>query len=154
VMPAPDAAPRALVGLRASAVAGRAGEAQGRLSAATLLRQARAAATAGRGAEAVALYRKLQRDLPASTEALVSAVPLGRLLLERAAPQAALTEFNRYLGGAAGGALVPEALYGRAQALARVGDGDQERATWRRLVADFPDSPYSAVARRRLSERP
>jgi predicted Zn-dependent protease len=49
---------------------------------------------------------------------------------------------------------VPEARYGRAQALARSGDRDQELAVWRRLVSDFPDSPYSAVARRRLSERP
>ena len=164
VTPAPGLAPPEAVAVRAAA-AGTPVRARARASAAALLREARAATTGGRGAEAVALYRKLQRDFPASTEAVVSAVPLGRLLLERASPQAALTEFNRYLRDDVGkdlrydlraaraGALVPEALYGRAQALARLGDREQERATWRRLVADFPDSPYSALARRRLTER-
>jgi len=121
-------------------------------SAAVLLHEARAAESAGRGEEAVALYRRLQREFAGSSEALVAAVPLGRLLLERSSPRSALGEFDRYLGAARGGVLVPEALYGRAQALARLGDREEQQRTWRRLVADFPDSPYSAVARRRLSE--
>jgi TolA-binding protein len=123
-----------------------------RATAGELLRQARDAKTDGRGPQAIALYRHLQNEFPASSEALVAAVPLGRLLLDRSSPRAALAEFDRYLGGAAGGALVPEALYGRAQAQARLGDHDAERASWRRLLADYPDSPYSALARRRLTE--
>ena len=119
---------------------------------AELLRQARDAKTDGRAAQAIALYRRLQREFPASSEALVAAVPLGRMLLDRASPRAALIEFDRYLGGGAGSALVPEALYGRAQAQARLGDRDAERVSWRRLLSDYPDSPYSALARRRLTE--
>jgi len=125
-----------------------------RLTAAALLHEARAAEGAGHGDEAVGLYRRLQKDFPASTEARVAAVPLGRLLLERASPRAALGAFDRYLRDVPGGALVPEALYGRAQALARLGNRDEQQRTWRRLVAEFPDSPYGAVARRRLSELP
>lgn len=123
-----------------------------RASAGDLLRQARDAKTDGRAAQAIALYRRLQNEFPASSEALVAAVPLGRLLLDRSSARAALAEFDRYLGGAAGGALVPEALYGRAQAQARLGEQDAERASWRRLLASYPDSPYSALARRRLTE--
>jgi hypothetical protein len=123
-----------------------------RESAAALLRAARAAANDGHAEAAVALYRRLQREFRGSSEAVVSAVPLGRLLLERASPRAALAEFTRYLNASAGGVLIPEALYGRAQALARLDDRTKETETWRRLVSEFPDSPYSAVARRRLSE--
>jgi TolA-binding protein len=125
-----------------------------RTSPAELLRQARDAKTDGRGGQAIALYRRLQREFPASSEALVGSVPLGRLLLDRGSARAALAHFNRYLGGAPSGALVPEALYGRAQAQARLGDRGAERASWQRLLSDFPDSPYSASARRRLSELP
>jgi len=123
-----------------------------RATAGEILRQARDAKTDGRASQAIALYRRLQREFPASSEALVAAVPLGRLLLDRASPGAALTEFDRYLRGGAGSALVPEALYGRAQAQARLGDRDAERASWRRLLSDYPDSPYSALARRGLTE--
>ncbi len=125
-----------------------------RMTPAELLHQARDAKTDGRGEHAIALYRRLQRDFPASSEGLVGSVPLGRLLLDRASPRAALGQFDRYLAGARSGALVPEALYGRAQAQARLGDRDGERASWLRLLSDFPDSPYSAPARRRLSELP
>lgn len=125
-----------------------------RTTAGELLRQARDAKTAGRGAQAIALYRRLQKDFPSSSEALVASVPLGRLLLDGASAKAALVEFDRYLGGAAGGALVPEALYGRAQAEARLGDRAAERASWKLLLSGYPDSPYSALARRRLSELP
>jgi len=154
-VPAPtDDAQRAAIPDRTPTTAPVRQRARALTSAVTLLREARAAATAGRAGEAMGLYRRLQREFPASSEALVSTVPLGRLLLEARSPQAALTAFNRYLAGAGAGALVPEALYGRAQALARIGDRDHELAAWRRLISDFPDSPYSAVARRRLSERP
>jgi TolA-binding protein len=124
------------------------------MTAGELLRQARDAKTDGRGSQAIALYRRLQKDFPASSEALVASVPLGRLLLDGASARAALVEFDRYLRGAAGGALVPEVLYGRAQAEARLGDRAAERASWQRLLSAYPDSPYSALARRRLSELP
>lgn len=125
-----------------------------RTTAGELLRQARDAKTDGRGSQAIALYRRLQKDFPASSEALVASVPLGRLLLDRASARAALAEFDRYLGGASGGALVPEALYGRAQAQARLGERVAELASWQRLLSAYPDSPYGALARRRLSELP
>jgi len=150
---APPAAPAPVVAMSAPARSRSARERPAiRTTAGDLLRQARDAKTDGHSPQAIALYRRLQKEFPASSEALVAAVPLGRLLLDGPSPREALAEFDRYLGGAAGGALVPEALYGRAQAQARLGDRDAERASWRRLLAGYPDSPYSALARRRLTE--
>jgi TolA-binding protein len=117
-----------------------------------LLREAGDAERRGRGREAVGLYRRLQKQFPASTEAAVAAIPLGRLLLAGGQPRAALAAFDRYLGAARAGALTPEALYGRAQALGRLGERAEEARAWRRLAADFPDSAYTAVARRRIAE--
>jgi len=87
----------------------------------------------------------------------VSSVAVGGLLLERQAPRAALAQFDAYLGSPRATSLIPEALYGRARALERLGrdkHGDEraERQTWDRLLADFPDSAYAPLARRRLSE--
>ncbi len=88
------------------------------------------------------------------THARASAAALLREARAAATEGRTVGALDRYLGGAPNGVLVPEALYGRAQALARLGDHAAEIACWRRLVTDFPDSPYSAVARRRLSELP
>jgi tetratricopeptide (TPR) repeat protein len=118
----------------------------------TLLRQASDARRAGEVERAIGLYRRLAREFPGSPEAVLSAVPLGVLLLDRGLPAAALTEFDRYLGWSRGGSLIPEALYGRGRALARLGDRDEERRTWQRLLADFPDSSYAPHGRRRFAE--
>jgi hypothetical protein len=133
---------------RAVALA-RSGEAETPAAILRLATEARQKGDRGRAAE---LYRRLQREFSASPEAVLSAIPLGGLLLDDALPQAALSQFDRYLAGARGGALIPEALYGRARALARLGDRVQERETWNRLCADFPESAYAPLGRRRLAE--
>jgi TolA-binding protein len=124
----------------------------GPAAAASILRQATEARQRGERARAAELYHRLQREFPASAEAALSAIPLGGLLLDDGLPRAALTEFDGYLTRARGGALIPEALYGRARALARLGDRAEERRTWMRLCADFPDSAYAPLGRHRLAE--
>ena len=119
---------------------------------ARLLREASDARRAGDAERAMGLYRKLQEQFARSPEAVLSAVPMGRLLLDRRRPQAALGQFDAYLGSSRGGVLIPEALYGRGRALASLGDRKEERQTWVRLLVDFPDSTYGPTARRRLAE--
>jgi TolA-binding protein len=118
----------------------------------SILQQATEARQKGERTRAAEIYRRLQREFPASPEAVLSAVPLGGLLLDDGLPRAALGEFDGYLGRAHGGALIPEALYGRARALGRLGDRPEERKTWARLCTDFPDSAYAPLGRRRLAE--
>jgi hypothetical protein len=117
-----------------------------------LLRQASEARRTGDAERAIGFYRRLQRNFPRSPEAMLSAVSLGGLLLDRRLPRAALTQFDAYLGASKGGVLIPEALYGRGRALAALGDRPEERRSWERLLADFPDSAYGPFARRRLQE--
>jgi TolA-binding protein len=119
---------------------------------ALLLRQASDARRAGDDQRAIGLYRKLQDDFPGSAEAVLASVPIGGLLLQTSAPRAALAAFDAYLSSSRGGALLPEALYGRGRTLAVLGDRREERRTWERLLADFPDSAYGPLARRRLAE--
>jgi hypothetical protein len=118
---------------------------------ALLLRRAGDAQRSGDRPAALALYRQLRRDHATSPEALLATVPLGKLLLARN-PGASLLEFDVYLRSASAGALVPEALYGRARALEALGDAGRERQTWDRLLAAFPDSAYAPIGRRRLAE--
>lgn len=117
-----------------------------------LLRQASDARRAGDGDRAEGLYRRVQREFPGSSEAIVSSVAIGGLLLDRQAPRAALAQFDAYLGSPRATSLIPEALYGRARALDKLRNERAERQTWDRLLADFPDSAYAPLARRRLSE--
>jgi TolA-binding protein len=93
----------------------------------------------------------LQREYPGTPEALVSAVPLGRILLDAGAPAQAQEAFESYLRDAPVGPLVAEALYGKGRACQNLGDGFEELRTWQRLVAEHADSAYVAHARRRLA---
>ncbi len=122
------------------------------VSAALLLQRATEARRQGDVAQAITLYRRLQQLFPTSSEAVLSTAPLGGLLLERGATLPALQQFDDYLRAAPAGVLVPEALYGRGRALRALGQATEERQTWRRLVAAFPDSPYAPLARRRLAD--
>jgi TolA-binding protein len=102
---------------------------------------------------AVALYRKLQRQFPTSPESDLSAIPLGMLLLDGHSPKEAYEQFDR-AAVVLGGAFRPEALYGRARALAAMGDEAGERRSWQQLVDEFPACPYAESARRRLASTP
>jgi TolA-binding protein len=121
-------------------------------SAASLFRDASSARRDGNAERAIALYRRLQNEFPSSPEAGLSALPLGGLLLDRGEARSALAQFDRHVKSAQGGRLLPEALYGRGRALAALGNRSEERRTWTRLLEQFPESPYSGHARRRLGE--
>jgi tetratricopeptide repeat protein len=121
-------------------------------SAATLLRRADEARRRGAGEEAIAIYRRLQRDFADSREAVLSTVPLGGLLLRQGQATRAGEQFDRYLGAEPHGNLLPEALYGRGRAQAALGQREGERQTWRRMLDQAPGSAYEPHARRRLSE--
>jgi tetratricopeptide (TPR) repeat protein len=122
------------------------------LTAAALLRQAGEARRAGDAERALALYGRLQREFPGLAEATLSEVPLGSLLLERGREREARVHIDRYLDAAPRGVLVAEALYGRARALAALGERSEEQQTWQRLLREFPTSAYAPLARRRVSE--
>lgn len=122
------------------------------LTASQLLQRANDARRRGDISQAIALYRRLQQLFPKSSEAVLSATPLGGLLLARGGARPALEQFDRYLHEAPGGVLVPEALYGRGRALRALDDASEERRTWRRLIEAFPESPYAPLARRRLED--
>ena len=121
------------------------------LSAGALLAEAGRARGEGQLDRAVSLYRKLQREFPGTPEAQVSTVPLGRLLLDAASPRAALAAFDAYLRDVPRGPLIAEALYGRGRALEALGEDDEERRAWERLVTDHGGSAYAPHARRRLA---
>ena len=116
-----------------------------------LLAEAGRARGEGQLDRAASLYRRLQREFPGTPEALVSTVPLGRLLLDGGSARAALAAFDGYLRGMPRGPLVAEALYGKGRALEALGDGVEERRTWERLVTDQAGSAYAPHARRRLA---
>jgi TolA-binding protein len=115
-----------------------------------LFQRANEARRLGEGTRAASLYRKLVARFPTSPEAALSQVRLGGMLLEQGDGRTALAHFDRYLAEQPGGALSPEALYGRGRALASLGRSAEEARAWTRLLADFPKSPYAGHARRRL----
>jgi TolA-binding protein len=119
------------------------------VSAAERFELANAARRGGDIARAIALYREVENDFPNSPEAAASELRLGSLLLERGKPGAALAQFDRHLRR--GGALVPEALYGRGRALAALDEATAEAQVWSRVLREFASSPYAAHARRRLA---
>jgi len=113
-----------------------------------LMRQASRARSLGELDRAVALLSELQSRFSSSPEAHVSLVSLGKLLMQRGRPDAALQRFSSYL--ATSGPLEEEALVGRARALAALGRASEERSTWQRLLAHFPGSVYAGAARERM----
>ncbi|MEM9193741.1 MAG: zf-HC2 domain-containing protein [Myxococcota bacterium] len=122
-------------------------------SADTLLERATVARRSGQARRAAQLYRTLQQHHPASSEAGVSRVSLGRLYLDRLSnPRGALGQFDAYLRSHRRGALAEEARVGRAMALQRLGGGPHEAAAWRQLLEFHPASVHGARARTRLAE--
>lgn len=115
---------------------------------AALFSAANAARRAGRQDRAIALYLELQRTHPSSAEASLSHVSLGRLLVVRRELRGAVAQFSTYLRS--GGPLEEEALLGKAQALAALGQREDARAAWRTLLERYPRSIYAAEARERL----
>jgi TolA-binding protein len=106
----------------------------------------------GRDSEAMALYRELQRAYPDSRQARLSQATLARLQLDHGQASEALSGFDSYLKSGDTGAMTEDALVGRAMALMKLNQRDQERATWQELLARFPNSIHASRARARLGE--
>ncbi len=124
------------------------------VDAATLFARANSERKAGDVARAVASYGELQRLYPSAPEALLSHVLTARLALRSGDFSGALAHFDRYLAAARNGALVEEALQGRAQALRALGRPEAERRTLEELVERFPKSIQARAARSRLASPP
>lgn len=123
------------------------------VTAASLFTDANSLRSKGDSLGARKLYQQLQTRFGNSTEAKVSLVSLGRIELG-SAPARALRHFDAYLAQSQHTTLAEEALFGRANALQRLGRAEQERATWRQLVERFPASVYAERARARLAAAP
>jgi len=100
--------------------------------------------------EALRLYASLQRRYPDAPESRAADIALGMIQLGRGAASASLEHFQHYLRHSPSGDLVPEAMWGEAEALAKLGRSDEADSRLRALLARFPDSAYTAAARARL----
>ncbi len=120
-------------------------------SAAELLSAAGRARRSGQPTQALELLQTLRARYPNSPEASASEITLGKLELERGAAAAALGDFDGYLRHSPGGALTPEALWGRSQALTQLGKSAEAQQSLRELLQRFPSSPYTSAARAKLS---
>jgi TolA-binding protein len=118
-------------------------------TAAGLFAMASAARRAGDLGRARELFSSLQRKFPDSSEARVSRVSLGKLLLAANRPADAEREFAAYLVGSER-VLEEEAYVGRATALARIGRSAEEARVWQDLLRSHPSSLYATKARERL----
>jgi tetratricopeptide (TPR) repeat protein len=121
---------------------------QSAVGAATLLRDASAARRAGDFERARSLFLQLESDFPASLEAQLAHVSLGKVLLSVGRAKEAEQQFASYLKS--GGTLTEEAMVGRAQCLARLGRAIDEQRVWETLLRDFPSSVYKGEAKKRL----
>ncbi|MET0341286.1 MAG: tetratricopeptide repeat protein [Polyangiales bacterium] len=113
-----------------------------------LFAEANALRREGRARDAAQRYRELGARHPASAEARLSRVLLGRLELDRGEARAALASFEAYVDSG-DRALREQALAGRALALARLGRDDAACEAFDVLLRAYPGSSYAAVARAR-----
>ncbi len=120
-------------------------------SAAALFREANQARRKGDRTTAIQQYQRLQKLFPSASEATLSQVSLGGVLLESGAAAGALTQFDRYLSSGSQASLRAEALYGRGRALRALGRTNDEIQNWQRLLDSYPKSPYGEEARTRLA---
>jgi TolA-binding protein len=103
---------------------------------------------AGDTPRAIVLYRQLVEHHPASAEAALAQLSLGKLLLAQGDAERALAAFRA--GAAQRSALSAEALWGEAGALRALGREKEEHAVLARLLARFPSGVYAGAARKRL----
>jgi TolA-binding protein len=120
-------------------------------TAAQLYAEANRARRAGQTALAITRYSDLQRKFAGSAEAQSADMALGMLAMGQGRAKEALLHFGRVVSRGAGGGLLPEALWGQGQALAMLGQSDAARASYARILDEYPDSAYAAGARARLA---
>lgn len=120
-------------------------------TAAALFERANHARGRGDYTGALDAYRRLQRLFPASREARISYVAMGRMQLDRSDAAGALASFDRYeaWGNADVDAVV---MAGRALALDELG-ADASAHAWAALLASHPETPYAEHARLRVAAR-
>jgi TolA-binding protein len=123
------------------------------LTAAELFAAASRARVAGDATKAVALSEQLLKQFPSSAEATATRLSLGMLLLQQGQPARALAQFEAYERTAAGQGRA-EALWGKAQALQRLGRAEEERAALRELIEKYPQAAYTGAAKKRLAALP
>jgi TolA-binding protein len=119
---------------------------------ASLFAEANAVRRTGDVRLAIGLYQSLRQHFPKSSQALVSAISVGDLLLGEGEPANAIAAYGAYLRGSPTGSLTEEALFGRARGLGLLGRSAEERQTWEELLRRFPRSAYQPAASRRLKE--
>jgi TolA-binding protein len=115
-----------------------------------LFASAASARRRGKAQEAMLLYDALQSRFPGSAEANAADMALGMLRLQRGSARSALEHFTRYLSRNPRAELVPEALWGKAQAQSSLGLHAEARRSYARLLERYPDSTYAAAARAKL----
>jgi TolA-binding protein len=108
------------------------------LDAATLFSNANAARRARDVVKAIQTFRQLQNQFPQSSEAAVSHLSLGNLLLETGDAVAALREFTQVTG-----VLAQEGLIGQARAYGMLGRDEDTRLIWAQLRSRYPNSIYA-----------
>ena len=131
-------------------VASKTGQALDASSASELFASAAGARRRGKAQEAMLLYDALQSRFPGSAEANAADMALGMLRLQRGSARSALEHFTRYLSRNPRAELVPDALWGKAQALSSLGQRAEARRSYATLVERYPDSTYAAAARAKL----
>ena len=119
------------------------------LTAAELFRRANTARRSGDFVEARLNYTDLIARFPASDEARLARISLGKLLLSKGASVAAEREFRRYLSDNRG-QLGEEALVSWAQSLRAMQRSADEWRVWQKLLTEYPDSVYATQAKQRL----
>ncbi len=117
-----------------------------------LLRVARSRRAARSWRKAATAYKELIERFPGVGAARAAMVSRGLILLEHLRqPAAALRSFERYLSSG-GGALAPEAEWGRIRALGALGRRRAEAAALRRFLRRHKGSARARGAARRLRE--
>jgi TolA-binding protein len=106
----------------------------------------------GREEEARAALEELLRRHPRDFVAPLARLHLGRSLAAAGRPGEALVHYLAVADDTRGGFPREEGLLGVARCQEALGEKEEARQTYRRILADFPDSDYQLEARRRLEE--
>jgi TolA-binding protein len=103
--------------------------------------------------EAASQYRLLEQQFPDSEEAATAHVSLGLVLLDQLGdPSRALEAFDRYLADRNRTALREQSLVGRARALGKLGNHEEEKRAWATLLREYPTSLSAEAARSALAK--